>query len=55
MPGATSAGRDVAQRLTDDGYVIVSGLMTDADVPAPRRTWAGCWKRCRPAATRSRG
>jgi ectoine hydroxylase-related dioxygenase (phytanoyl-CoA dioxygenase family) len=34
MPGATSAGQDVAQRLTDDGYVIVSGLMSAADVAA---------------------
>jgi ectoine hydroxylase-related dioxygenase (phytanoyl-CoA dioxygenase family) len=34
MPGATSAGRDVAQRLTDDGYVIVSGLMTPGEVQA---------------------
>jgi ectoine hydroxylase-related dioxygenase (phytanoyl-CoA dioxygenase family) len=34
MPGATSAGRDVAQRLTDDGYVIVSGLMTPGEVRA---------------------
>src|SRR5260370_25547829 len=32
MPGATSTGRDVAQRLTDDGYVIVSGLMTPDDI-----------------------
>ena len=34
MPGATSAGQDVARRLTDDGYVVVSGLMTAADVRA---------------------
>jgi ectoine hydroxylase-related dioxygenase (phytanoyl-CoA dioxygenase family) len=34
MPGATSTGQDVAQRLTDEGYVIVSGLMTAADVRA---------------------
>jgi ectoine hydroxylase-related dioxygenase (phytanoyl-CoA dioxygenase family) len=32
MPGATSASRDVARRLLDDGYVIVSGLMTAAEV-----------------------
>src|SRR5258708_3721097 len=32
MPGATSTGRDVAQRLTDDGYVIVSGLVTPDDI-----------------------
>src|ERR1700735_4379938 len=36
MPGATSTGRDVAQRLIDDGYVIVSGLMTAGDVRAAR-------------------
>jgi len=34
MPGATSTGPDVARRLTDDGYVVVSGLMTAADVRA---------------------
>jgi ectoine hydroxylase-related dioxygenase (phytanoyl-CoA dioxygenase family) len=36
MPAATVTGRDVAQRLLDDGYVIVSGLMTGADVQAAR-------------------
>jgi ectoine hydroxylase-related dioxygenase (phytanoyl-CoA dioxygenase family) len=36
MPGATSAARDVAQRLTDDGYVIVSGLMTPDEVEVAR-------------------
>jgi ectoine hydroxylase-related dioxygenase (phytanoyl-CoA dioxygenase family) len=36
MPGATSTGRDVARRLIDDGYVIVSGLMTPGDVRAAR-------------------
>jgi ectoine hydroxylase-related dioxygenase (phytanoyl-CoA dioxygenase family) len=36
MPGATSAGQDVAQRLTDDGYVIVSGLMTANEVEEAR-------------------
>jgi len=36
MPGATSTARDVAQRLTSDGYVIVSGLMSDDDVAAAR-------------------
>jgi len=36
MPGATSTGRDVAQRLMDDGYVIVSGLMTADDVRIAR-------------------
>ena len=28
MPGATSDGREVARRLVDDGYVVVSGLLT---------------------------
>jgi ectoine hydroxylase-related dioxygenase (phytanoyl-CoA dioxygenase family) len=36
MPAAASAGREVAQRLIDDGYVIVSGMMTAADVCAAR-------------------
>jgi ectoine hydroxylase-related dioxygenase (phytanoyl-CoA dioxygenase family) len=36
MPGATSAGRDVARRLIDDGYVIVSGLMSADDIQAAR-------------------
>ncbi len=36
MPGATSAGEDVARRLIDDGYVIVSGMMTADDVRAAR-------------------
>ena len=36
MPGATSTGQDVAQRLTDDGYVIVSGLMAADGVQAAR-------------------
>jgi ectoine hydroxylase-related dioxygenase (phytanoyl-CoA dioxygenase family) len=36
MPGATSTGQDVAQRLLDDGYVIVSGLMSDGDIGAAR-------------------
>jgi Phytanoyl-CoA dioxygenase (PhyH) len=35
-PGATSTGRDVAQRLIDDGYVIVPGLMTADDVRIAR-------------------
>ncbi len=30
MPAATSTGQDVAQRLLDDGYVIVSGMMSAA-------------------------
>jgi ectoine hydroxylase-related dioxygenase (phytanoyl-CoA dioxygenase family) len=36
MPGATSAARDVAQRLTDDGYVVLSGLMAADEVQAAR-------------------
>ena len=32
IPGETSTGPDVARRLLDDGYVIVSGLMSAADV-----------------------
>ena len=32
MPGATSDGREVARRLVDDGYVVVPGLMSAADV-----------------------
>ena len=36
MPGATSTGQDVARRLTSDGYVIVSGLMSEGDVEAAR-------------------
>src|SRR5215470_17105030 len=36
MPGATSTGRDVARRLTDDGYVVVSGLMTADELQAAR-------------------
>ena len=36
MPGATSTGRDVARRLTEDGYAIVSGLMTADEIGAAR-------------------
>jgi ectoine hydroxylase-related dioxygenase (phytanoyl-CoA dioxygenase family) len=36
MPAATSTGRDVAERLMDDGYVIVTGMMPDDDVRAAR-------------------
>jgi ectoine hydroxylase-related dioxygenase (phytanoyl-CoA dioxygenase family) len=32
MPGATSDGPEVARRLVDDGYVVVSGLLTPAGV-----------------------
>jgi ectoine hydroxylase-related dioxygenase (phytanoyl-CoA dioxygenase family) len=35
MP-ATSASEDVAQRLTDDGYVVVTGMMDDAGLQAAR-------------------
>jgi ectoine hydroxylase-related dioxygenase (phytanoyl-CoA dioxygenase family) len=35
-PRAASGGQDVAQRLIDDGYVIVSGLMTADDLRAAR-------------------
>jgi len=36
MPGATSTGQDVARRLIDDGYVVVTGLMSTQDVQAAR-------------------
>ena len=36
MPGATSTGPDVARRLLDDGYVVVSGLLTEAGLRAAR-------------------
>jgi len=36
MQAATSASRDVAQRLMDDGYVIVTGMMSDDDLRAAR-------------------
>ena len=36
MPAATSTGRDVARRLIDDGYVIISGMMPDQDVQSAR-------------------
>ena len=36
MPAATSAGRDVAQRLMEDGYVIVTGMMADDAVQSAR-------------------
>jgi ectoine hydroxylase-related dioxygenase (phytanoyl-CoA dioxygenase family) len=36
MPAATSTGQDVARRLTSDGYVIVSGLMSEGDIEAAR-------------------
>lgn len=36
MAGATSTSQDVAQRLLSDGYVIVSGLLSDAGAAAAR-------------------
>ena len=36
LAGATCTGQDVAQRLASDGYVVVSGLMSEGDVAAAR-------------------
>ncbi len=36
MPAATSSGTEVAGRLMQDGYVVVSGMMTDQDVQDAR-------------------
>src|SRR5579859_5447781 len=36
LPAAACTAQDVAQRLTSDGYVIVSGLMSDREVEAAR-------------------
>jgi ectoine hydroxylase-related dioxygenase (phytanoyl-CoA dioxygenase family) len=36
MPAATSDGRDVAERLMADGYVIVTGMMSEDDWRAAR-------------------
>ncbi len=36
IPAATSTGQDVAQRLVEDGYVVVTGMMADDDVQAAR-------------------
>jgi ectoine hydroxylase-related dioxygenase (phytanoyl-CoA dioxygenase family) len=36
IPVATTTGRDVAERLISDGYVIVSGLISDDEVAAAR-------------------
>jgi ectoine hydroxylase-related dioxygenase (phytanoyl-CoA dioxygenase family) len=36
MPGATSTGGDVARRLIGDGYVVVSGLLTAAQIRSAR-------------------
>ena len=36
IPAARSRGQDVAERLMRDGYVVVSGMMSDQDVQAAR-------------------
>jgi len=36
IPAATATGPQVAQRLTDDGYVVITGMMSDDDVSAAR-------------------
>src|SRR5262249_14633242 len=36
LPGATCTGQDVVERLTSDGYVMVSGLMSERDVASAR-------------------
>lgn len=36
IPAATSSGEEVAQRLVEDGYVVVSGMMPDAEVEAAK-------------------
>jgi hypothetical protein len=36
MPAATATGQDLAQRLLSDGYVVVTGMMSDADLQAAR-------------------
>ena len=36
IPAGSCAGEDVARRLIDDGYVVISGMMPDADVRAAR-------------------
>jgi ectoine hydroxylase-related dioxygenase (phytanoyl-CoA dioxygenase family) len=36
LPAASVTGQEVARRLTDDGYVIVSGMMPPAEVRAAR-------------------
>jgi ectoine hydroxylase-related dioxygenase (phytanoyl-CoA dioxygenase family) len=36
LPAASTSGEEVARRLADDGYVVVSGMMTDAVVEAAR-------------------
>jgi ectoine hydroxylase-related dioxygenase (phytanoyl-CoA dioxygenase family) len=36
IPAATSSAQEVAQRLIEDGYVVVSGMMPDVDVEAAK-------------------
>jgi ectoine hydroxylase-related dioxygenase (phytanoyl-CoA dioxygenase family) len=36
LPAASATSQEVARRLTDDGYVIVSGMMPAAEVAAAR-------------------
>jgi ectoine hydroxylase-related dioxygenase (phytanoyl-CoA dioxygenase family) len=36
VPAGSATGQAVAERLTSDGYVLVSGLMSDAEVAAAR-------------------
>jgi ectoine hydroxylase-related dioxygenase (phytanoyl-CoA dioxygenase family) len=36
IPAATSSAEEVARRLIEDGYVVVSGMMPDADLDAAR-------------------
>ena len=36
IPAGSCACEDVARRLIDDGYVVISGMMPDADVRAAR-------------------
>jgi len=36
IPAATATGADVARQLLDDGYVVVSGMMSPEDVRAAR-------------------
>jgi ectoine hydroxylase-related dioxygenase (phytanoyl-CoA dioxygenase family) len=36
IPAATATGADVARRLTEDGYVVVTGLMSDAGLAEAR-------------------
>jgi len=40
VPASESTGEQIARRLTEDGYVVVSGMMPDADVLAAREDLA---------------